>query len=208
MVRYAYINNLILKFYSSLSEIKFPLDLFKIIELIPNCRYITYQHFAELNNCSVEEVIQICESKSGSTHYDIATNRYLILCNASFLDNNNCGRQRWTLGHEIGHIVCNHHVISAYNKITSNGFSEITNPEYETEADYFAATLLAPLPLFKILNIKSPSDIKSVFGLSYEASKYRYRRYIRWQRSHYKQSWENDLIRIFKQNGSPPCTIS
>lgn len=182
-----------------LPEIRFPLDVKEIIRYMPNCRYMSYQQFAKINNCSINDIIQICESKSGCTHYDIKNDRYLILCNQSTADNNNIGRQRWTCGHEIGHIVCNHHTMSAYEKLSENSLLKTTNPEYEVEADYFAATLLAPFPLYKLLNIKSAIDVQNTFGLSTEASLYRYKQYLKWLNTRVKTSWENDMIRLYKQ---------
>lgn len=199
MIRYTYINNQVLNIYSTLPTINFPIDINEIIHVIPNCRYMSYQQFAKINHCSVNDIIQICESKSGCTHYDIMNDRYLILCNQSTANNNNVGRQRWTAGHEIGHVICNHHTILAYEKLAENSIVQTINPEYESEADYFAATLLAPFPLFKILNIKSAVDIQNVFGLSTEASFYRYKQYLKWITTRVKTPWENDMIRLYKQ---------
>lgn len=199
MIRYTYVNNQVLNIYSMLPTIKFPLDVEEVIRYIPNCRYMSYQQFAKINQCSIDDIIQICESKSGCTHYDIMNDRYLILCNQSTVDNNNTGRQRWTCGHEIGHVVCNHHTISAYEKLSENSLLQTTNPEYEAEADYFAATLLAPFPLFKLLNIKSPIDVQNTFGLSTEASLYRYKQYLKWLNTKVKTSWENDMMRLYRR---------
>ena len=182
-----------------LPTIQFPIDIKNIINYLPNCRYMSYQDFARINNCSINDVIQLCESKSGCTHYDIMQNRYLILCNQSTQNNNNIGRQRWTCGHEIGHIVCNHHVISAYEKLSENSLLHINNSEYEMEADYFAATILAPFPLFKLFHINYSSDVRNTFGLSIEASTYRYNQYVKWLKSRRKTAWENDMIRLYKQ---------
>ena len=199
MIRYTYVNNQVLNIYSMMPTIKFPLDVKEVIRYIPNCRYMSYQQFAKINHCSIDDIVQICESKSGCTHYDIMNDRYLILCNQSTADNNNIGRQRWTCGHEIGHVVCNHHTISAYEKLSENSLLQTTNPEYEAEADYFAATLLAPFPLFKLLNIKSAIDIQNTFGLSAEASFYRYKQYLKWLNTRVKPSWKNDMMRLYRQ---------
>lgn len=198
MIRYSYINNLILNLYSELPSLKFPIDTMEIIKHIPNCRYMSYQQFAKVNKCSIEDIVQICESKSGCTHYDISNNRYLIMCNQSIQDNN-IGRQRWTCSHEIGHILCKHHIISAYEKLSENSLLKITNPEYEAEADYFAATLLSPFPLFKYFNIQSAIDIQNIFGLSRKASTNRFNQYIKWKQNRRKTAWENDLIKIYLQ---------
>ena len=77
------------------------------------------------------------------------------------------------------------------------GQIENSNSEYEAEADYFAATLLAPFPLFKLLNIQSAIDIQNIFGLSSEASLYRYKQYIKWLHTRVKTAWENDMVRAY-----------
>ena len=197
MIRYTHINNLVLSLYTTMSSIKFPLNTKNVIDYIQNCKYLSYQDFAEINHCSLSDVIQLCESKSGCTHYDVKQNRYLILCNQSTANNNNSGRQRWTCGHEIGHVMCKHHVLSAYDKLSENSLLKISNPEYESEADYFASVLLAPFPLFKVFNIQNTLDIQSVFGLSAEASQYRLIEYQKWLNHHRKTAWENDILKIY-----------
>lgn len=198
MTRQAYINQQVLGIYSMLTEIRFPIDPISIIALLPNCRYMSYQKLAEISGHSIEDIIMANESESGCTHYDIKRDRYLILCNQSPSHNNNPGRQRWTCGHEIGHVVCKHHVICACEKMAENGHIAI-NPKYEEEADYFAATLLAPFPLFDILNIRSPIDVQNIFGLSTEASLYRFQQYMKWKVTRRKTAWENDMIRLYRQ---------
>lgn len=202
MIRYAYINKQVLDIYSALPSISFPIDANEIIKLIPNCRYMSYQKLAEISGISISDIINICESKSGCTHYDISQNRYLILCNQSNAGNNNTGRQLWTLCHEIGHIICGHHTNSAYEKLSENSTRKIINQEYESEADYFAATVLAPFPLFKVLNVRSQIDVENIFGLSCEASHYRFKQYIKWQYLHTKTAWENDLIRLYNRKNA------
>lgn len=196
MVRHTFINNQVLQIFDKLPSISFPLDMLEIIEHFPKCRFMTYEQFAIINNCSINDVIDICESNSGCTHYDVLQDRYLILCNQNEA-NGNAGRKRWTFGHELGHIVCKHHVISAYEKLSENNLINHSNPEYEAEADYFAATLLSPFPLFRILNIRSSTDVQNIFGLSCEASKYRYNQYLQWLKTKRKTSWENDLVRMY-----------
>lgn len=198
MIRYKFINNQVLEIYCQMPKVVFPLDIKSVIKYIPNCRYMSYQKFARLNGCSTDEVIQLCESKSGCTHYDITQNRYLILCNQSTDGNNNIGRQRWTCGHEIGHVICNHLTISAYEKLSENSLLQITDSAYEAEADYFAATILSPFPLYKELNISSVLNVQDVFGLSSEASLYRYKQYLKWKENHIKTAWENDMVRNYR----------
>ena len=161
---------------------------------------MTYNKFAKLNDCTFEEVAAICESDSGCTHYDTVNNRYLVLFNSSSRNHNVVGRIRWTLAHELGHVILNHLPYLAEPRIAENNFNNLTHPELESEADYFAATLLCPMPLFETLNVRTVLDIKEVFGLSTDASEVRMRDYIRWKRTHRKTAWENDLKQLYKRS--------
>ena len=196
MIRRIYINNLVLKLYSQISRIKYPLDLNEVLSLIPNCKIMPYQKFADINHCSVNDVITLCQSKSSCTHYDVETNRYLILVN--LIETSNYGRRRWTIAHEIGHIMCGHHILSAVDKIAENSFFQYNNQDYEIEADYFAATLLSPLPLFKVFEIQSSQDIQKTFGLSATAADIRLKEYKLWIKNHRKTAWENDIVNVVK----------
>lgn len=200
MIRYTYICQRVLDLYRLLPKLQFPISIADTISVLPNCRIMSYQEFAELNHCDLEQVILLCESKSGCTHYDIFQNRYLILYNASTAENNNAGRQLWTCGHEIGHIQCEHMAQSVYTKLAENGFQRISDVQFEAEADYFAATYLCPFPICRELNIASPSDIQKHFGLSTEASEIRFQKYMEWRQSHRKTAWENDIRNLFRRS--------
>lgn len=70
-------------------------------------------------------------------------------------------RQRFTLAHELGHIILKHRMEQTWE---------------DQEADYFASQLLAPRPVFQLMkdtgmNVSDPSVISSVFCLSKAASR-------------------------------------
>ena len=193
MIRYAYICNQVLQLYRSLPTINFPIDPRYFFNQMNNCRIMPYTTFAKVNSCSINEVMELCESESGCTHYDITNDRYLVLFNGSTSNNNVVGRIRWTLAHELGHVP-----YLAEPRIAENNFNNLSDPELEAEADYFAALLLCPMPLYDQLHIQSASDIQKVFGLSWEASDVRWREYLKWKRSHRKTAWENDMRKLLK----------
>lgn len=201
MIRYNYINRLVLRVYASMPHISFPVNPLEIINQYVNCRYLSYQKFAEINGCTIDEVIEACKSKSGCSNYDIANDRYLILCNESTEDHNTPGRQRWTMLHEIGHILCGHHKQSAAEMLSENDITASANKEFEAEADYFAATVSAPFPLFERMGVKSVAGVQSIFGLSAEASMYRWTQYLSWKKDHRKTAWENDMLKLFQIKG-------
>ena len=158
MIRHLYICNQVLQLYRQMEKISFPIEPADLIATIPNCRIMTYEKFAEINECSIQDVVAVCESKTGCTHYDVANDRYLILWNSSRSSNNVEGRRRWTKAHELGHVVLNHLALAAQPMLAENNLNNLTPTEIEIEADIFAATLLCPMPIFQMFNISSPSS--------------------------------------------------
>ena len=202
MIRYPYIYNQVLQLYREMTMISFPICPRDILAHIPNCRALTYQEFADINRCSVRDVILLCESRSGCTHYDITNDRYLILWNDDSANNNVDGRKLWTKAHELGHVVLGHLPLVAEPMLAENSFNNLTAPEFEAEADQFAATLLCPMPLYELLHIQSTQDVQRTFGLSAEASTHRWNEYVEWKSYHRKTAWENDMKRVFLQKSS------
>ena len=78
-------------------------------------------------------------------------------------------RARFTIAHELGHILLGHPLRCGYRTRTIY----ISKPTIEVEADLFASRLLAPACVLWGLNLHSPEEIKSVCGISYTAAKIR-----------------------------------
>lgn len=197
--RYTHIQYKVLALLQSLPAelLSFPLDVKSIIKTIDNCNISSYESFSQKFGVTIEDVIIMCDSKTGCTHYDINRDKYLILYNSSFANYNVDGRQRWTLAHELAHVVLQHLLIETEESVAENSFGVVCNPVIETEADYFSAQILAPFPLFESLNITSPIDVEYMFGLSSTASMNQFSKYLKWKRGHIKTSFENDLIKLF-----------
>lgn len=194
-----FIQRKVLDIYRFMDTISYPIQPEKVVSCIPQgCRIISYQKMADLNHCSIQDVAVMCKSKSGATHYDVEQNRYLILYNASM----NYGRILWTLCHEIGHICIGHLETVEEANIAYTDWREPYN-QFESEADYFAWNMIAPLPIMRELGIRTPSEIQSVFGLSSQAAALQFDRYTKWCRSHIKTAWENNILREFRQKYHP-----
>ena len=200
MVRYRYIEKLVYELYRDMPEIKFPLNLETVVDMIPNCRHTSYQRVSCVSRRSMLEVAIACESTSGCTYYDRTEDRYLIMTNEAVFENNT-GRRRWTLAHEIGHIMCGHFLqYPQIEKFAENDDSVF--PVCEKEADYFAATLLAPIPFFDLLNIRIAKDVQWKFMLSAEASRYRINEYARWKNDCRNIQWFNDMRQLYLDRGA------
>lgn len=202
MIRYSYIYSQILRIYRRMDTVVFPIEPCDIVASMPNCRMLTYQQFARQNYCSVERVRQLCQSDTGCTHLDPDTGRYLILWNDEESGYNVPGRQRWTKAHELGHVVLRHLPVPVETGEAGSGFCNSVAPEREAEADRFASALLCPMPLFEFFQIHTFNDIMAIFGLSARAAQYRWEEYQRWQTSHRKAAWEDEIRQLIHRRAS------
>lgn len=201
MIRYSLIYKEVLRIYKMQSTLSFPIEPCNLSSMFPNLRMMTYQQYAEWNDCSMERVVRTCKSKFGCTHYDPQNDRYLILWNEDTADNNVTGRQRWTKAHELGHVVLNHLPMTATKRMSRDGFYSKHDDELEEEADYFASLLLCPWALFWQLHITSPADIVNVFGLSELAANVRWNDYNRWKyckRAPEENQWADYMQGIYR----------
>lgn len=197
--RYTYARSQALKLFQSIPAnlLRFPLNVKAIIKTIDCCKISSYKAFACKFGVSIEDVVALCSSKSGCTHYELSSKKYLVLYNNSCADYNVDGRQLWTLAHELAHIVLKHLLLEPEASAAENSFGVKANPVVESEADYFASQILAPYALFGPLNITSAFDVELMFGLSAQASMNQYRSYQKWKDRHIKNSIDNDLVRLF-----------
>lgn len=79
------------------------------------------------------------------------------------------GKQRFTVAHELGHILLGHALKYGFYTRKSN----IVKPTDETDADMFAARLLAPACILWAINAVTADQIASVCDISYTAAVYR-----------------------------------
>jgi Zn-dependent peptidase ImmA (M78 family) len=77
-------------------------------------------------------------------------------------------RVRFSLAHELGHIVLGH--------------GDYLVPENEAEANYFSSCLLAPRMAIHYSKCKNENDVAKIFNISSEAARYAFMDYRRWHR--------------------------
>ena len=78
-------------------------------------------------------------------------------------------RRRFTLAHELGHIVLGHLLVDTPQGRTF----DTTKPEIERQADVFASRLLAPACVLWGINAQTAEQIAKMCNISYEAAKIR-----------------------------------
>lgn len=79
------------------------------------------------------------------------------------------GRDRWTLAHEIGHIILNHYELYRVDTIYEDRLSEEERYILDREADIFAEELLMPSEWVARNKSLGIDNLKDVFEVSKEA---------------------------------------
>lgn len=116
----------------------------------------------------------IAKSSDGFTLF--VNNQYKV-----FYDNTKpVARIRFTLGHELGHIICKHEFqLTAESYITTrNTEPSLKDNPIETEANIFASRLLAPACVLHELKLFTPDEIAEYCCISQQAAEFRCNRLL------------------------------
>lgn len=153
--RYVEIEDSVLKMYRRADARTMPLDVFEIA-LSLDCSPIPYralgpQLYPALSKCS----------EDGFTAWHLG-NKWAIYYN----DRKPVFRRRFTIAHELGHVMLEHKEHSALA---------------EQEANHFAAAALCPLPLLALYGIRSVPEIARIFKISDDCAEKRLRDLNRWE---------------------------
>lgn len=159
--------NMALKVLQEHNVTEIPVNVTSILKSYKNIKLITYNEMSRMFNLSKKEIIDINASTDGAIQYSGSRNKYLIAYNENIAIK---GRVNWTLAHELGHYILNHHKETNCSLLEENGLSPEQNYVVESEANCFARELLAPPPVLRKLNVLSQESISKLCGLSYHAS--------------------------------------
>lgn len=146
----------------------FPINILEIISTYKDIKVLTYDQFALKQKLSVDEVIQINSSEDGSIHYHANKEKYMIIYNDKVKSPE---RIYWTLAHEFGHYILNHHKETNRSMLSRNDMSEEEYDLYEFEADFFARYLINPPSIIKEWHTIDIQRVVSFFKVSYKAAK-------------------------------------
>jgi Zn-dependent peptidase ImmA (M78 family) len=141
----------------------FPIDPFDIIRK-NGWELITYSDWANDFKLTVKEVAKVLGSVDGCTLYD--EGHYTIVYNDTI---ETPGRIRFTLMHEIGHIVMSH--LTDFEEASiDNGMTVGKFKVLERESDIFASNFLAPVPVVDMMRPIDLNGLETNFGLSLQAA--------------------------------------
>ncbi len=152
--RYVEIEGAVLKMYRRADARTMPLDVFEIA-LSLDCSPIPYRALGPQLYPALSEY-----SEDGFSAWRLG-DKWAIYYN----DRKPFARQRFTIAHELGHVMLGHREHSALA---------------EKEADHFAAAALCPLPLLALYGIRDCDEIVRIFRISKEHAVNRLKDLARW----------------------------
>lgn len=110
--------------------------------------------------------------KFGLEEHTVGNDAFCISKIIFYDDTTTPQRQRFSVAHEIGHIVLHRpKEATTYNREMSPNDNPI-----ESEANVFASRLLAPLCVLHFVGVQSPEEISELCNISITAAKIRYER--------------------------------
>ena len=170
--RYSLIIYWIKRLFQSNSINTFP---FQVRQLLKNydVKIFKYSTLADNFNCTVDNIVDIIGSEDGETFYLPENELYMVTYNDACLS---AERRRWTLAHELGHIVLQHFQLFPYSASAMGaGLVQLSASEsrlFEREADFFASELLCSPALLCQIPSLSSAEVSNIFGVSNEAATY------------------------------------
>ena len=100
----------------------------------------------------------------------IVNDKPIIVINS--LKRDNTARMRFTVAHELGHIMLGH--VGVYELV--NREPSPSDNEIEQQANIFATRLLAPACVLWGCNVQSPEEIMQLCDISHQAAQFRFNR--------------------------------
>lgn len=159
-----------------------PVDIKKICKSYEFIRLIPFSIQMKHRKMTYDEVLAQCQTKDACADYYALKEKYIIYYNdidkIAFINSN---RYRWSIAHELGHILLNHHKISDKTKIFRFNLSDKEYDKLESEADYFAQLLLVPHAALLGFRINASNHLRIMCKISSPASRRRYYEYVEWK---------------------------
>lgn len=143
-----------------------PVNPHKIVEMFEDRWHLL--SWSELKNATgVDDPFHLKrDNAEAKTQIERGTGEYLIVYDDSFSRE----RIRWTIAHEIGHILLGHLVYYEETALNRGGLTKDQYGVLEVEAHWFAEALLAPNFLLHMYDIKDSQDIAFLCDISKESA--------------------------------------
>lgn len=177
------IKTAVLDALSLLEDVQLPIPIKKIVRIYTNCRLIPYSYQMKHHHLSYQKQLSLAGTSDAYTDYYASKERYIIYYNDIDPKIMNSKRYRWSIAHELGHVLLGHHKQSQQTKLFRNRLSEHQYRIFEEEADLFASYILCPYAILCCFPIRGDGNIAALCNISQSAAANRYRDYKRWRKN-------------------------
>ena len=144
---YSLATNMAYRTLITFHEFSFPISIFSVLRAMGNIVVNSYSEVAQRFNITFNEFYELASSDYGFTIRDFKNDRYEVYYNDRKCDTT----IRFTLAHELGHIVLKHH---------KDGDKE------DKEANCFARNYLCPIPAAMEMKLETIKDYIDCFFVS------------------------------------------
>ena len=151
-MNYEYIKDKTLEVYKRSGTISFPIDCFHTLHSLK----IPYKPYSGQS------------AKKQAHCYMVSDDAFTLKGMIFYNDTSLIGRMRFSLMHELGHIILEH--------------KEVPTQEMEKEANFFASQILAPRMVIHYARCKNETEVAKVFDITVECARYAFNDYKRWHR--------------------------
>ena len=137
---------------------RLPVDVLQLMRQLPKLRIFTYRDAAAVHHLpGAGAITDAIGTEDAFTVYDPCSGIHTVFYQD---EGRSPERIRFTLAHELGHILLRH-----MDEFSAMTMTADASDALEREADLFAANLLAPVPLMRALRAPKPED-RLIFALS------------------------------------------
>lgn len=150
-----------------------------------NIRVVQYDSFCRCFDCTQDYLKENYKNDGFAIAVD---GTYIIAYNQ---DVKSVERQRWTITHELCHILLGH--IELGGNATEERTISALN---ERRADNLAAQLLCPLPVLHLCSVSTASEIQKLCGVSMQAAENRLQELTRLRKSGSIMASKEDMLVI------------
>ena len=167
--RFAYVSNSAWSVIEHFGFHCYPIDLDAIYKALPIVSH-TYQYYMSMWGVTLDEYISsVCGIKDGFSIYDKGNNLYVVSYNTQDMTQ---ARIRWTLAHELGHIILNHFGEFDATSLCGPGLTEEEYGVLDVEANTFASELLCSPAMVGLLpeRERNIDYISNLFFISKQAA--------------------------------------
>lgn len=176
--KYYYISHLSRECLIRCGITRLPVSLSDVVKKL-NIRTIKY---SKLKKLKIKQYVEIVDTEQGFSEKTGEGKYYIFYDDSVMIE-----RQRFTIAHEIGHILLEHF--------------EKDILEREKEANMFAARLLMPMVVLKECDVSNIEELRTLCFVSNQAATYRFKRLqlVGERNKFYTDRNERKLQRKFKR---------